>query len=160
MPLFAAFLLLPHPEMNRSNEAKFRISGNSIKTLEGNDFMHYGDFGLVLKLIKNIANKLTINRWSDVYLGESAFKDKLQLHLVLGHELNHVAMNYFNLPQSEAFCYNWMVNSCLFNNNFDRAKVYMDYAESHQYFSSDFTQYYKYGSFGIPFKVGNVQFQP
>ena len=52
---------------------------------------------------------------SEMYLGKAAFSSSKQLFLTMGHELNHVAMNFFGLPQSEAFCYNWEVEAGMVN---------------------------------------------
>lgn len=93
-------------------------------------------------------------RYSNIYLGEATFSDIYYLHMSMGHELNHVAMDYFNLLQSEAFAYNWTVNCLLVNGKSDMALKYMDTSVGFGYFLQDFSIYYKKGSFGIPFKVG------
>jgi hypothetical protein len=72
----------------------------------------------------------------------------------MGHELNHVAIHYFNLPKSEAFCYNWNFEVCMENNRFYEALLYMQVALKQagiEKVDMRFIGYDKYGDFGIPF---------
>jgi len=92
---------------------------------------------------------------SDIYLAKTAFSDLLSLHISIGHELNHVAIHYFNLPVSEAFAYFWQAESYLVNGDIYHYDLYRQVAIDQEYFDTDFSKYYKKGSFGIPYKIGN-----
>jgi len=108
-----------------------------------------GGFGAAL------TNPIVGTRMSEIYMGKSSFSDLLTLHVSLGHELNHVAIRYLNLPHSEAFAYFWAAESYRVNGDLYHYNLYRQVAIDNGYFNQDFFKYFKYGNFGIRYLIGN-----
>ncbi len=135
--------------------------GRSFVSSTGNIYTHHDDVldGIYIGSEGGFGNALSNpiigTRMSEIYMAKSTFKDLLTLHTSLGHELNHVAIRYFNLPRSEAFGYFWVAESFRVNGDLEQYDLYRQVAIEKGYFNEDFSKYFKYGSFGIRYLIGD-----
>ncbi len=132
--------------------------GRSFVSPTGNYFTHDDFLGRYRGSKGGFGDALTNpigKRSSEIFLGKNTFSDLLTLHTSIGHELNHVAIRYLNLPRSEAFAYFWLAESFRVNGDLYHYELYKQVAIDNGYFNLDFFNYFRYGSFGIRYLIGS-----
>jgi hypothetical protein len=86
------------------------------------------------------------SKCSNVYLAGNAFTSPRRLFLVLGHELNHVAMYKYGIPQSELVAYGWEWIASI-DNHFSKSDIqyYSDKMGKYNYWNTTQRKSYNFG---------------